>query len=92
MLAIASLFGISQIRLIIYAVAIVAVVVGGFTIRQHYINVGWYKHAAKIEKQDNAAVSVDKKVESDLKTCTDANGFWDVITQNCMTQEEETAK
>lgn len=88
-LAIAAVFGISPIRLIVYTVATVAVIVGGFSIRQHYINVGWHKHAAKIEKQDSAAIAVNKKVEKEADKCSDANGFWDVITQNCKLEEAE---
>lgn len=90
--AIGTLLGISPLRVIAYFIVIVLVVGGALTIRQHYIDVGWHKHAAKIEKQDNAAIAVDKRVESDLKKCTDSNGFWDVITQDCMTQDAATAQ
>lgn len=89
LIAIAGMFGISVFRLVAYAAILAAVVVGALTIRQHYIDVGWYKHAAKIERQDNAAVAVSKQVEHDTQACSEANGFWDVVTQGCKLQEEE---
>ncbi len=42
---------------------VISVFIGALTIRQHYINKGWYAHAAKIQKQDNIAVDASKKVE-----------------------------
>lgn len=91
-LAIANLFGISVFRLVAYISAIIIVIIALGTVRQHYINVGWYKHAAKIEKQDNAAIAVDKKVEQDAQKCSDDNGFWDVLTQGCKLQDAEESK
>lgn len=87
---IANLFGISVFRLIMYAAIFVAVVAGALTIRQHYVNVGWAKHKAAVERQDNIAIDASKKVEERTNKCSDANGFWDVLTQGCKLQEEET--
>jgi hypothetical protein len=87
-LAICSFFGISPLRLIIYASIFVAVVIGALTIRQHYINVGWYKHEAKVAKQDGAAVAASNRVEEKTRICTEKNGFWDVVSQGCKLEDE----
>lgn len=84
---IAEFFGISVLRLAIYAGCIALALGGAVTIRQHYINKGWYAHAAKIEKQDNIAVDAARKVEQKTTACSDANGYWDVITQNCKLED-----
>jgi len=86
-LFIANLFGISVIRLAIYAAIAVAVVTGALVIRQHYVNLGWAKHKAAVEKQDNKAVEAGKEVERKVKACLD-NSYWDVITQSCKLDEE----
>ena len=88
-LAICSFLGINPLRLFIYAGLFVAVVVGAVAIRQHYVNEGWRKHAAAVEKQDNRAVETNRKVEETAQKCTDTNGFWDVITQDCKLMQEE---
>lgn len=88
-LFIANLFGISVFRLAVYAGIFVAVITAGLTIRQHYINVGWYKHQAKVERQDNAAVAASKRVEEKTNVCTDQTGFWDVISQSCKLEDEK---
>lgn len=82
-LTIAGWFGISPFRLIAYAVIFVAVTGGALTIRQHYINKGWYAHKAAVEKQDDSAVAASVKVETKTAVCSDTNGYWDVITQGC---------
>jgi hypothetical protein len=87
-LAICAFFGISPVRLMICAALFAAVVIGSLTIRQHYINVGWYKHQAKVEKQDNAAIWASKKVEQKTQTCTEKTGFWDVVSQGCKLEDE----
>lgn len=70
-------------RIIVYAV-LAAIVAGTLLgIRQHYVNEGWRKHAAAVERQDSRAVETNKRVEERAQTCTDANGYWDVITQGC---------
>lgn len=83
--------GLSELaaRLVIYVV--IAVLIGGVLlgIRQHYVNEGWRKHAAAVEKQDNRAVEANRRVEEKAQKCSDENGFWDVITQGCKLQEEE---
>lgn len=88
-LAVCSFLGINPLRLAIYAVVFVAVVVGALTIRQHYVNEGWRKHAAAVEKQDNRAIAANREVEKKANECSDTNGFWDVITQGCKLQEGE---
>jgi hypothetical protein len=82
-------FGALVANLIVYGV--LAAVIGGtlLGIRQHYVNEGWRKHKAAVERQDNIAIDASKKVEERTQRCSDENGFWDVITQNCKLQEEE---
>lgn len=76
-------------KAIIYAV--LSMVIGGVLlgIRQHYVNKGWYAHEAAVKKQDGKAINAGKEVERRTDKCTEENGFWDVITQNCKLQEEE---
>lgn len=88
-LTICSFLGINPLRLAIYAAVFVAVVIGALTIRQHYVNEGWRKHAAAVEKQDGRAIETNREVEKMANKCSDTNGFWDVITQGCKLQEEE---
>lgn len=87
-LTVAGWFGINPLRLIIYAALAVSVAVGAITIRQHYINKGWYAHKAAVEKQDDSAVAASVKVEKKTAVCTDANGYWDVLTQGCKLDED----
>lgn len=79
-------------KLIVYGV--VTVLIGGtlLTIRQHYVNEGWRKHAAAVERQDNRAIETNKRVDERANKCSDDNGFWDVITQNCKLQEDGESK
>lgn len=86
---IANLFGISVFRLAIYAGAVVAVVVAGFTIRQHYINKGYRSAIEAVKKQDDRAVEAATKVEKKATVCTEQNGYWDVITQDCKLEGAE---
>lgn len=86
---IANLFGISVLRLAIYAGVVVAVVVAGFTIRQHYINKGYKSAIAAVKKQDDRAVEVASKVEQKATVCTEQSGYWDVITQGCKLEGAE---
>lgn len=82
-LTVAGWFGISAFRLIAYA-AIVATVTGGAIVaRQHYINIGWYKHKTQVEKQDGNAVAASKIVEEKATACSEKTGYWDVISQGC---------
>lgn len=87
-LTIASWFGISPFRLIMYAVLGISILTGALALRQHYINKGWYAHAAKVQKQDNAAIDAAKKVEKKTEACSNTNGYWDVITQKCKLEDE----
>jgi predicted glycosyltransferase len=88
---IADRLGLSKLvaELIMIGALVISVFIGALTIRQHYINKGWYAHAAKIQKQDNIAVDASKKVEQKTTVCSDANGYWDVITQNCKLEGAE---
>ena len=88
-LTIAGWFGINPIRLIAYVVLAVAVIIGALTIRQHYINKGYASALAAVKKQDDRAVAAASKVEQKAATCSDANGYWDVITQNCKLEDAE---
>lgn len=87
-LFIANLFGISVVRLAIYAAVAVSVVVGAVAIRQHYINKGYAAAIAAVKRQDNIAIDAAKKVEKKAAVCSDANGYWDVITQSCKLGDE----
>lgn len=91
-LAVANFFGISVFRLVAYAVCVVAVVVALLVVRQHYVDLGWRKHAAAVAKQDDRAVEANKRVEEQADKCSDTNGFWDVVTQGCKLQQEEESK
>lgn len=84
---IANLFGISIIRLAIYAACVAAVIGTGITIRQHYVNLGYSKAIAAVKKQDDRAVEAATKVEQKAAVCTDTNGFWDVLTQSCKLED-----
>lgn len=86
---IAGFLGISSARLIAYAVVTVAIVIAGLTIRQHYINEGWDKAMARVQKQDDAAVAAARKVEKRVTVCSEANGYWDVVTQGCKLEDAE---
>ncbi len=82
-LAIASFFGISPLRLIIYAALFVAATGGTVALRQHYVNKGYASAIAAVKKQDDRAAAAAAVVESKANACTDTNGYWDVITQGC---------
>ena len=73
---------------------ILAAIVGGtlLGIRHHLIKEGWNLHAAAVEKQDNSAIAASKEVQRKTDACSDANGFWDVITQGCKTQDSTEEK
>lgn len=88
-ITIASFFGISAVRLIVYAVAVVAIIAGGLTIRQHYINKGYASAIAAVKKQDNIAIDAATKVEKKAAVCTEVNGYWDVITQGCKLEDAQ---
>lgn len=76
---------------IVYGV--VVLIIGGtlLGIRQHYVNEGWRKHAAAVEKQDGRAIETNRRVEATTQKCTDDSGFWDVITQSCKLQDDGPA-
>jgi hypothetical protein len=85
-LTIAGWFGISPLRLIIYAVAVVAVVTGALVVRQHYVNLGYAKAIAAVKKQDDRAVAAADKVQQRADDCA-ANSWWDVILQSCKLEQ-----
>lgn len=88
-ITIAGWFGINPLRLIAYAAVAFAIVVGALTIRQHYVNLGWSKAITAVKKQDDRAVAAAEKVEQKAAVCTDANGYWDVVTQGCKLEEAQ---
>jgi hypothetical protein len=87
--AVAEFFGISVLRLAIYAGCIVLVLGGAATIRQHYINKGYASALAAVKKQDDRAVAAANEVEQKTTVCSNTNGYWDVITQNCKLEDAE---
>jgi hypothetical protein len=87
-LTIASFFGISPLRLIVYTVAVIAVIVGALTIRQHFVNEGYSKALVAVKKQDDRAVAAADKVQQAADECTNQS-YWDVITQNCKLEESK---
>lgn len=89
LLAIANFFGISVFRLVAYFSIVLAITVGAATLRQHYVNLGWNKHRAAVERQDARAVAASKQVEVKTEACSEKNGFWDVITQGCKLEDVE---
>jgi hypothetical protein len=87
--AIANFFGISTIRLAIYAGAVVAIIAAGLTIRHHYVSLGYHKALADVKKQDDRAVEAATKVEKKTAVCTDQNGYWDVLSQRCILEDQK---
>lgn len=85
-LFIANLFGISVFRLAIYAAVFVAVVSGALIIRHHYVALGYAKAIAAVKKQDDRAVAAAEKVQRKADECS-ANSWWDVVSQNCKTED-----
>lgn len=86
---VAGFFGISVLRLAIYAGCIAIALGGAVTIRQHYINKGFNSAMVRVQKQDDRAVAAANKVEQKTAACSDANGYWDVMTQNCKLEDAE---
>jgi uncharacterized membrane protein YciS (DUF1049 family) len=90
---IANLFGINlsalAARLIAYGIVIAIVVSAALAIRQHYINKGYKSAIAAVKKQDDRAVEAATKVEKKATVCTEQNGYWDVITQDCKLEGAE---
>ncbi|BEV44430.1 hypothetical protein [Afipia carboxidovorans] len=80
---VASLFGVSVARLLLYAGLVLAIIVGALTIREHYINKGYQAALVAVKKQDNIAIDAARKVERKASACTEANGYWDVVSQGC---------
>jgi hypothetical protein len=86
---IADRLGLSKLlaEIIMIAALVVAIVIAGFAIRQHYVNEGWRNALAAVKKQDDKAVAAAKKVEEKVAECS-ADSYWDTITQACKTDEE----
>lgn len=92
-LFIAKLFGVSlsafAARVIAYGLVVAIVGGAAITIRQHYINKGYKSAIAAVKKQDDRAVEAATKVEKKATVCTEQNGYWDVITQDCKLEDAE---
>jgi hypothetical protein len=86
---VAEFFGISVLRLGIYAGCIALAFGGAVTIRQHYINKGYHSAIEAVKKQDDRAVAAANKVEEKTSACTENNGYWDVLTQACKLEDAE---
>jgi hypothetical protein len=86
---IASFFGISTFRLLIYAGAVVAVIAAGVAIRHHYVSLGYHKAIADVKKQDDRAAEAATKVEKKTAVCTEQNGYWDVLSQRCILEDQK---
>ena len=86
---IASALGLHPLRLILYGAVALAAITGVLTIRQHYINKGYAGAIAAVKKQDDRAMAAAEKVERKTAVCTEANGYWDVITQDCKLEDEQ---
>ena len=87
--AIANLLGISVFRLAMYAAIVAAVVTGALVIRHHYVSLGYHKALADVKKQDDRAVEAATKVEKKTAVCTDQNGYWDVLSQRCILEDQK---
>jgi hypothetical protein len=87
--AIANFFGISVFRLAMYAAIVAAVVTGALVIRHHYVSLGYHKALADVKKQDDRAVEAATKVEKKTAVCTDQNGYWDVLSQRCILEDQK---
>ena len=87
--AIANFFGISVLRLAMYAAIVAAVVTGALVIRHHYVSLGYHKALADVKKQDDRAVEAATKVEKKTAVCTDQNGYWDVLSQRCILEDQK---
>lgn len=83
---IAQFFGISPLRLIIYTAVTIAVIIAGFTIRQHFVNEGYSHAIAAVKKQDDRAVAAADKVQQRADECS-GNSWWDVISQSCKLED-----
>jgi len=81
---VAGFFGISPLRVVIYAICIASSVGGAIVIREHYVNLGYNRAIADVKAKDKKAEDAANAVQQDAEKCTDTNGFWDVVTQNCM--------
>lgn len=86
---IAGLLGINSGRLIAYVAVTIAMIIAALTIRQHYINAGWDKAMARVQKQDDAAAAAARNVEKRAAVCSETNGYWDVVTQGCKLEDAE---
>lgn len=89
---IADRLGLSKLlaEIIMIAALVVAIVIAGFAIRQHYINKGYASAIAAVKKQDDKAVAAAVKVEKKAAACQDGiNGYWDVITQSCKLEDAQ---
>jgi hypothetical protein len=86
--AVTGFLGISSLRLYIYIAVTVAVIIAGFTIRQHFINVGWNKAMTRVEKQNDKAAAAAAKVKERADSCSE-NSWWDVVSASCKTEDAQ---
>jgi hypothetical protein len=85
---IAEFFGISVLRLAIYAGCIALALGGAVAIRQHYINKGYASAIAAVKKQDDRAVAAADKVKKRADECA-ADSWWDVVSQSCKLEDAQ---
>lgn len=83
---IAGFFGISVLRLALYAACVAAIIAAGLTIRQHYVNLGYKKAIEAVKKQDDRAAAAADRVQQKADECTGAS-WWDVISQSCKLED-----
>lgn len=77
------MFGLSTIRLVIYGVTAVAVIVGGFSIRQHYLNQGYRNAIESVAKRDGKAMSDVRDATSKVDDCRAAGSVWNTTSGLC---------
>jgi hypothetical protein len=85
---VAEFFGISVLRLGIYAGCIALALGGAATIRQHYINKGYHSAIDAVKKQDDRAVAAADRVKKRADECS-ADSWWDVVSQSCKLEGAE---
>jgi hypothetical protein len=82
--AIAEFFGISVVRVIVYAICVALVIGAALTIRHHYVSLGYTKALEDVKKQDSRSLDAANAVEQKTAVCAQGvNGYWDVLTQSC---------
>lgn len=80
---IANLFGISIVRLIVYAACIAAVIGALLWVRQHYINVGKARAYNEIAADNREAKENVNAAKSRVAQCRASGGVWDTVDGVC---------